>query len=172
MLVEILAEFTADTNRQVVLVDERLVQSADPALALQQLLPGVLGIGCEGIARREGCDDDVGKSVAGGLARHGPPKSFTQLADLVEIPQFTAEYAPSQRVSERAGIPQELASDLSVGSMTEIDLEALSTSTQGYTVNDEDDDDPILLDRTATTSKRGVSDIRMTLGCPATNTSE
>ncbi len=36
---------------------------------------------------------------------------------------------------------------LSVGSMTEIDLEALSTSTQGYTVNDEDDDDPILLDQ-------------------------
>jgi polyphosphate kinase 2 len=31
--------------------------------------------------------------------------------------------------------------------MTEIDLEALSTSTQGYTVNDEDDDDPVLLDR-------------------------
>ena len=31
--------------------------------------------------------------------------------------------------------------------MTEIDLEALSTSTHGYTVNDDDDDDPILLDR-------------------------
>ena len=31
--------------------------------------------------------------------------------------------------------------------MTEIDLEALSTDTHGYTVNDDDDDDPILLDR-------------------------
>ena len=31
--------------------------------------------------------------------------------------------------------------------MTEIDLEALSTSAHGYTVNDEDDDDPILLDQ-------------------------
>jgi polyphosphate kinase 2 len=31
--------------------------------------------------------------------------------------------------------------------MTEIDLEALSTSTHGYTVDDEDDDDPVLLDR-------------------------
>lgn len=34
----------------------------------------------------------------------------------------------------------------SVETMTEIDLEALSTSTHGYTVNDEDDDDPVLLD--------------------------
>jgi len=31
--------------------------------------------------------------------------------------------------------------------MTEIDLESLSTSEQGYTVDDEDDDDPVLLDR-------------------------
>jgi polyphosphate kinase len=31
--------------------------------------------------------------------------------------------------------------------MTEIDLEALSTSAHGYTVNDDDDDDPVLLDR-------------------------
>jgi polyphosphate kinase 2 len=31
--------------------------------------------------------------------------------------------------------------------MTEIDLEALSTSEHGYTVDDEDDDDPVLLDR-------------------------
>lgn len=31
--------------------------------------------------------------------------------------------------------------------MTEIDLEALSTDTHGFTVNDDDDDDPILLDR-------------------------
>jgi polyphosphate kinase len=31
--------------------------------------------------------------------------------------------------------------------MTEIDLEALSTPGHGYTVNDEDDDDPVLLDR-------------------------
>jgi polyphosphate kinase len=31
--------------------------------------------------------------------------------------------------------------------MTEIDLESLSTSEHGYTVNDEDDDDPVLLDR-------------------------
>jgi polyphosphate kinase len=31
--------------------------------------------------------------------------------------------------------------------MTDIDLEALSTGTQGFTVNDEDDDDPVLLDR-------------------------
>jgi polyphosphate kinase 2 (PPK2 family) len=31
--------------------------------------------------------------------------------------------------------------------MTEIDLSALSTSEHGYTVNDEDDDDPVLLDR-------------------------
>ena len=30
--------------------------------------------------------------------------------------------------------------------MTEIDLESLSTSEQGYTVDDEDDDDPVLLD--------------------------
>ena len=35
----------------------------------------------------------------------------------------------------------------SVESMTEIDLEALSTSAHGYTVNDEDDDDPVLLDQ-------------------------
>jgi polyphosphate kinase 2 len=32
-------------------------------------------------------------------------------------------------------------------SETEIDLEALSTPGHGYTVNDEDDDDPVLLDR-------------------------
>ena len=31
--------------------------------------------------------------------------------------------------------------------MTEIDLESLSTNEQGYTVDDEDDDDPVLLDR-------------------------
>jgi polyphosphate kinase len=31
--------------------------------------------------------------------------------------------------------------------MAEIDLEALSTPGHGYTVNDEDDDDPVLLDR-------------------------
>jgi len=31
--------------------------------------------------------------------------------------------------------------------MTEIDLESLSTSEHGYTVDDEDDDDPVLLDR-------------------------
>jgi polyphosphate kinase 2 len=31
--------------------------------------------------------------------------------------------------------------------MTEIDLESLSTSEQGYTVDDEDNDDPVLLDR-------------------------
>jgi polyphosphate kinase 2 len=31
--------------------------------------------------------------------------------------------------------------------MTELDLESLSTSEQGYTVDDEDDDDPVLLDR-------------------------
>jgi polyphosphate kinase 2 len=31
--------------------------------------------------------------------------------------------------------------------MTEIDLEALSTGEHGYTINDEDDDDPVLLDR-------------------------
>jgi polyphosphate kinase 2 (PPK2 family) len=35
----------------------------------------------------------------------------------------------------------------SVGLMAEIDLEALSTPEHGYTVNDDDDDDPILLDR-------------------------
>jgi hypothetical protein len=29
----------------------------------------------------------------------------------------------------------------------DIDLEALSTNTHGYTVDDEDDDDPVLLDR-------------------------
>jgi hypothetical protein len=29
--------------------------------------------------------------------------------------------------------------------MTEIDLEALSTDTHGYTVDDNDDDDPILV---------------------------
>ena len=31
--------------------------------------------------------------------------------------------------------------------MTEVDLDALSTSGHGYTVDDEDDDDPVLLDR-------------------------
>jgi polyphosphate kinase 2 (PPK2 family) len=31
--------------------------------------------------------------------------------------------------------------------MTEIDLEALSMSAHGYTVNDEDDDDPVLFDQ-------------------------
>jgi polyphosphate kinase len=31
--------------------------------------------------------------------------------------------------------------------MAEIDLEALSTPEHGYTVDDEDDDDPVLLDQ-------------------------
>jgi polyphosphate kinase len=31
--------------------------------------------------------------------------------------------------------------------MAEIDLDALSTPEHGYTVNDEDDDEPVLLDR-------------------------
>jgi polyphosphate kinase 2 len=34
-----------------------------------------------------------------------------------------------------------------VGTMAEIDLEALSTPDHGYTVDDDDDDDPVLLDR-------------------------
>jgi len=31
--------------------------------------------------------------------------------------------------------------------MAEIDLESLSTPEHGYTIDDEDDDDPVLLDR-------------------------
>jgi polyphosphate kinase len=34
--------------------------------------------------------------------------------------------------------------------MTEIDVESLPTSEHGYSVNDEDDDDPVLLDRDGT----------------------
>jgi polyphosphate kinase len=34
--------------------------------------------------------------------------------------------------------------------MTEIDLDSLSTTDHGYTVNDDDDDDPVLLDRDGT----------------------
>ncbi len=93
VLVEVFAEFTPDANRQFELVDERLIQSANPALALQQLLPGVLSVGREGSARCDGSDDDVGKSVAGAVTRHGPPKSFTQLADVVEVPRFKSKYA-------------------------------------------------------------------------------
>ena len=47
VLVEILPQCTADANGRVELVDERLIESADAALALQQALPGVLGIGRE-----------------------------------------------------------------------------------------------------------------------------
>ena len=41
--------------------------------------------------------------------------------------------------------------------MTEIDLEALSTSTHGYTVNDEDDDDPVLLHQDGNHVEPGTS---------------
>jgi hypothetical protein len=74
VLVPVLAERAADADGKVVLVDEGLVEQADTALALQQLLPGVFGVGRQGIARRHGGDDDVGQTVAGGLTRHGSPE--------------------------------------------------------------------------------------------------
>jgi hypothetical protein len=62
-VVEILEKVSTDSHRKVVLLDERILELADAALAVQQLLPGVVGVGCQGSRHRDTGDDHVGETV-------------------------------------------------------------------------------------------------------------
>ena len=63
LTVEILEQMPTDANRQVVLLDERVIEKADTALTVQQLLPGVFRIGCQGSRHRNAGDDHVGEAI-------------------------------------------------------------------------------------------------------------
>lgn len=62
-LLEVLEKVPADPHRQVVLLDERILEPADAALPVEQLLPGGFGIDGQRRRRRHAGDDDIGKSV-------------------------------------------------------------------------------------------------------------
>ena len=55
--------------------------------------------------------------------------------------------------------------------MPEIDLETLSTPEHGYTVDDEDDDDPILLDQDGNHIETWRERYHTTTGCRTKSTS-
>jgi hypothetical protein len=65
-MVEILEKVPADTDRQVVLLNERIIELANAALPVQQLLPGVVRIGCQGGRHRNARDDHIGEAVPRG----------------------------------------------------------------------------------------------------------
>src|SRR5260370_40234683 len=54
---------SADADRQVVLVDERIVEFADSALTIEQSLPGGLGIGRQSSRHGNAGDDHCGEPV-------------------------------------------------------------------------------------------------------------
>ncbi len=63
LAVELLDQMPTDSHRQVVLLDELVVEKPDTALPVQQLLPGAVGIGCQGGRHRNAGDDHVGEAV-------------------------------------------------------------------------------------------------------------
>ena len=65
LALEILQQMPTDANRQVVLLDERILERADPGLPVEELLPGVLGVGRERGRHGDASDDHVGKTVTG-----------------------------------------------------------------------------------------------------------
>jgi hypothetical protein len=65
LFVEILQQMPADANWQGELVNEFIFEPADPALPVQQALPGGLDIRGERRRHRHTRDNDIGKSIPG-----------------------------------------------------------------------------------------------------------
>src|SRR5262249_41449681 len=63
LTVEILEKMPSDADREVVLLDERILEFADPALPVEQPLPRGFGVRCQRSRHREPGDDHVGKTV-------------------------------------------------------------------------------------------------------------
>src|SRR4051812_3186279 len=53
----------ADPDREVVLLDERILELADTALAVQQLLPRAVRVGCQCGRHRNTGDDHIGETA-------------------------------------------------------------------------------------------------------------
>jgi hypothetical protein len=68
MFVEGFQQLPTDAHRGFEFDDERLIERADAASALYQIVPTVLGISRKSRGRRDSGDDDVDESVAGGSA--------------------------------------------------------------------------------------------------------
>jgi len=65
LFVEILQQMPADANWQGELVNEFIFEPADPALPVQQLLPGRFNIRSERRRHRHTGDNDIGETVSG-----------------------------------------------------------------------------------------------------------
>ena len=63
LAVEFFDEVPTDADRQVELLDERVVERADTALAFEQQLPGVLHVGSQGSRHGNARDDHVGETL-------------------------------------------------------------------------------------------------------------
>jgi hypothetical protein len=71
LTVEILEQVPTDANREVELLDEGIVELADPALSVQQLLPGVVSVGSQRSRHRDAGDNHIRETVSGRELRHG-----------------------------------------------------------------------------------------------------
>jgi len=63
LAVEFLEQVPADANRQVVLLDEVILERPDSTLPVEQQLPGVFGVGCDRGRHGDASDDHVWESV-------------------------------------------------------------------------------------------------------------
>ena len=68
LAVEVLQKMSADADGQVVLLDERVLELADPALSVEQPLPCGFCVRRQGGRHRKTGDDHVGETVPRGKA--------------------------------------------------------------------------------------------------------
>ena len=64
LAVEVLQQMPTDAHRQVVLLDEVVIQGADAALPSSSALPGAVGVGCQGSRHGKTGDDNVGETAS------------------------------------------------------------------------------------------------------------
>ena len=83
LAVEILQEMAPDADRKVVLLDERILELADPALSVQQPLPRGVRIGCQGSRHGNASDDNIGESVP-----RSQPCHFVAMIPFPRTPQY------------------------------------------------------------------------------------
>ena len=99
LTVEILQEMPADADGQVELLDERVLELSDPALAVQQSLPRSFRIGCQGSRHRNAGDNNVREAV--------PRSQPTHFAAMVPFPP-TPQYLPKASATLCPPNPNEL----------------------------------------------------------------